>query len=402
MKKHLMAISLSLMTVFTCLVLWLTPKLAFDEVIVMNEMGDASVLDGKTVSGSFFYDDTQQNRSPASVGFDWIDGESNFMGDLSQVNLSQAILLKGQTNAKQLAIEEFPLYNRPNLDGVRLLQTAGDLQVWVGVQTRHKDREPESHFKLVVIDSVAKTFETLNYELQTQPSNLAEILSFAQPSENELNFLLKDVNDFHGEHIVELHIDLPALSVSEAKVDFSGQSDQYLASPYLEDGLVAPKDYLFYLTDSYSRTASYGDSTALVEGVVLMDAQTHDTQIITQDELKLKIDGITYGFGHMMMHGEDLFMYASSQKGDFGVDMSEAPVAQIFKYVATEFESIRTYDARDFNYSLRHGIYYQSYAINDKVVRLKAFDPSVGEVVYQADFHLQTDQDIRMNPLYVR
>lgn len=397
MKKHLMAISLSLMTVFTCLVLWLTPKLAFDEVIVMNEMGDASVLDGKTVSGSFFYDDTQQNRSPASVGFDWIDGESNFMGDLSEV-----ILLKGQNNAKQLAFQEFPLYNRPNLDGVRLLQTVGDLQVWVGVQTQHKDREPESHLKLVVIDSVAKTFETLNYELQTQPSNLPEILSFAQPNENELNFLLKDVNDFHGEHIVELHIVLPALSVSEAKVDFSGQSDQYLASPYLEDGLVAPKDYLFYLTDSYSRTASYGDSTALVEGVVLMDAQTHDTQIITQDELKLKIDGITYGFGHMMMHGEDLFMYASSQKGDFGVDMSEAPVAQIFKYVATGFESIHTYDARDFNYSLRHGTYFQSYAINDKVVRLKAFDPSVGDVVYQADFHLQTEQDVRMNPLYVR
>ena len=397
MKKHLMAISLSLMTVFTCLVLWLTPKLAFDEVIVMNETGDASVLDGKTVSGSFFYDDIQQNMSPASVGFDWFAGESNFMGDLSEV-----ILLKGQNNAKQLAFQEFPLYNRPNLDGVRLLQTAGDLQVWVGVQTQHKDREPESHLKLVVIDSVAKTFETLNFELQTQPSNLAEILSFAQPSENELNFLLKDVNDFHGEHIVELRIALTALSVSEAKVDFSGQSDQYLASPYLEDGLVAPKDYLFYLTDSYSRSASYGDSASLVEGIVLMDAQTHDTQIITQDELELKIDGVTYDFGHMTMYGEDLFMYASSQKGDFGVDMSEAPVAQIFKYVATGFESIRTYDARDFNYSLRHGIYYQSYAIDDKVVRLKAFDPSVGEVVYQADFHLQTDQDIRMNPLYVR
>ena len=108
MKKHLMAISLSLMTVLTCLVLWLTPKLAFDEVIVMNEMGDASVLDGKTVSGSFFYDDTQQNRSPASVGFDWIDGESNFMGDLSQVNLSQAILLKRTDQCKTTSHRRVP------------------------------------------------------------------------------------------------------------------------------------------------------------------------------------------------------------------------------------------------------------------------------------------------------
>lgn len=396
MKKHLMAITLSIMTVFTCLVLWLTPMFAFDEVIVINETGDETLLEGKTVSGSFFYTDIQESSTPPNIRFDWFDGDSQFLGEMSQ-----ALLLEGRNNAKQRVIQAFPFYNRPNLEGLRLIQTAGDLQVWVGVETEDRNDEADSRFKLVVIDMPAKTFQTLKYELHTQPSNLPKILSYAQPNENELNILLKDANDYQGNTLVELQIALPSLTVKEVPVDFSGQDDLYLNSPYLENELVAPKKYLFYLTNSYSRSGSYGDSSDLVEGLVLMEPQTHQTQILTQETLEVKVDGVDYDLNHMVMHGDQLFMYASSQKADFGVNLAEAPAARIFKYVANDFESIHAYDTDNFNYSLRHGIFYQSYAVEDKVVRLAAFDPSVGEVVYQADFQIQTDQDIQMNPLYV-
>lgn len=396
MKKHLLAISLSLVTVFTCVFLWLTPKLTFDTVTVINESGDASVLDHLTVSGSFVFESNESKGEvyQSGVRFGWLDGKTSFTNVLVGDFLSIS-----NTNARHKIIEDYPIWHRPNLDYTRLLQTVGDQQVWAGIMPLGSNGEFENYLKVVIIDAENKDFETVEYKLQTGPLYHSNIVSFAQLTENELKFLVMDVTDIKGEKLIELQLNLLDLSISEAKVSFHNPEGLTLIDADIENHYVAPKDYLLYLTDDQSESGRYGGGA--VKAFVRMDAQTHENQIIPVEDMAVKVDGVNYDVVNVFVHGEEWFMYANSGITDFGVDASSVPVGMIFKYLDGEFESIYQIKSENGNYSLREGLFYFSHTLDKKSTRLIVFNPALEKVVYQADFFLETDKAVEMKPINV-
>lgn len=403
MRKHLMTICLSVVTVFVFGLLWLLPGTLFEEVVVTNEVGDATVLEDLTIAGLLNYEEPESkfesysNQASTSLRFNWREESSEFrLYDLGNS------IKNGLTPDQDAVIKEYPIWNRPNLKNTIRLQTDGDLEVWTGIVRRTYNKNSNYYLKLVVINAKMRTFETLTYDLQTEPSNYPQLLTFAQPSDTQLKFLVKDLNDHYGEELVEIEVDLTNLDKPiERTVKFDNTQTEkalYLVGPMMADELVAPDNYLFYLSESLPRTSGNLTYPEDLTSIALMDVDTHESEII--NNLVVVEDQLNYQINKSAYHGSDLYLLAYPYQNSV-----EEPRPYynfiVYQYHAGDFDAVETFGTANFDLTLKNGLFYYTKLLNDQSAQLQVYQPVHDEIVYQADWELEQTSDFNIGSLHV-
>lgn len=399
MKKYGLMISLSIMTLLVTAFLWITPHVAFEDIALVNETGDASVLDGLNINGhlstgklgaeagDFIFDPVQ---------FKWQEGRAEFRSYDIVMGLED--WLGSETEA---VLKQFPAWHRPNLDHTQALQTEGALEVWAGVYNRYTDKQTVSQLKVVLLDLETKQFETLSYELAAGTNVYTQLLTYAQTSETELKFLMKDNADLYGEHLMELVVDLNELKVTDqTSIAFDNPDQNYLIAPDLTNELVAPARYLFYLSDDFMRSEShyYEEKNALV----LMDPANHETERI--DEFEIDHEGITYRINQSIYQGDDLFVLTYPWNSNLMYqNATEVPQSKIliYAYEAEKLSLVKEFTGPNFTLQLRNGLIYFTQPTDARNLQIQVYSPIQDEMVYQAAWQLADSSIFQVNSLYI-
>ena len=399
MKKYGLMISLSIMTLLVTAFLWITPHVAFEDIALVNETGDASVLDGLNINGLL---STGKLGAEAGdfildpVQFKWREGRAEFRYYDTVMGLED--WLGSETEA---VLKQFPAWHRPNLDHTQALQTEGSLEVWAGVYNRYTDKQTVSQLKVVLLDLETKQFETLSYELAAGTNVYTQLLTYAQTSETELKFLMKDNADYYGEHLKEVVVDLNELKVTDqTSVAFDNPDQNYLIAPDLTNELVAPTRYLFYLSDDFMRSDShyYDDKKALV----LMDPANQETEQV--DEFEIEHEDITYRINQSIYQGDDLFVLTYPWNSNLMYqNATEVPQSKIliYAYEAEKLSLVEEFTGPDFNLQLRNGLIYFTQPTDASNLQLQVYSPIQDDMVYQAAWQLADSSIFQVNSLYI-
>lgn len=399
MKKYGLMISLSIMTLLVTAFLWITPHVAFEDIALVNETGDASVLDGLNINGLL---STGKLGAEAGdfildpVQFKWREGRAEFRYYDTVMRLED--WLGSETEA---VLKQFPAWHRPNLDHTQALQTEGALEVWAGVYYQNRNSQTVSYLKIVLLDLETKQFETMNYELAAGSNVYTQLLTYAQTSETELKFLMKDNADYYGEHLKEVVVDLNELKVTDqTSVAFDNPDQNYLIAPDLTNELVAPTRYLFYLSDDFMRSDShyYDDKKALV----LMDPANQETEQV--DEFEIEHEDITYRINQSIYQGDDLFVLTYPWNSNLMYqNATEVPQSKIliYAYEAEKLSLVEEFTGPDFNLQLRNGLIYFTQPTDASNLQLQVYSPIQDDMVYQAAWQLADSSIFQVNSLYI-
>ncbi|MRJ47158.1 hypothetical protein [Fundicoccus ignavus] len=399
MKKYGLMISLSIMTLLVTAFLWITPHVAFEDIALVNETGDASVLDGLNINGYLYTEKLGREEDEYfmdSVQFKWREGRAEFRYYDTVMGLED--WLGSETEA---VLQQFPVWHRPNLDYTQALQTEGALEVWAGVYNRYTDKQTVSQLKVVLLDLETKQFETLSYELAAGTNVYTQLLTYAQTSETELKFLMKDNADLYGEHLMEVVVDLNDLKVTnKTSVAFDNPDQNYLIAPDLTNELVAPARYLFYLSDDFMRSDShyYDDKKALV----LMDPANQETEQV--DEFEIEHQDITYRINQSIYQGDDLFVLTYPWNSNLMYqNATEVPQSRIliYAYEAEKLSLVEEFTGPDFNLQLRNGLIYFMQPTDASNLQIQVYSPIQDEMVYQAAWQLADSSIFQVNSLYI-
>ena len=399
MKKYGLMISLSIMTLLVTAFLWITPHVAFEDIALVNETGDASVLDGLNINGHLYKEKLGREEDEYfmdSVQFKWREGRAEFRYYDTVMGLED--WLGSETEA---VLQQFPVWHRPNLDYTQALQTEGALEVWAGVYNRYTDKQTVSQLKVVLLDLETKQFEMLSYELAAGTNVYTQLLTYAQTSETELKFLMKDNADLYGEHLMEVVVDLNDLKVTnKTSVAFDNPDQNYLIAPDLTNELVAPARYLFYLSDDFMRSDShyYDDKKALV----LMDPANQKTEQV--DEFEIEHQDITYRINQSIYQGDDLFVLTYPWNSNLMYqNATEVPQSKIliYAYEAEKLSLVEEFTGPDFNLQLRNGLIYFTQPTDASNLQLQVYSPIQDDMVYQAAWQLADSSIFQVNSLYI-
>ena len=399
MKKYGLMISLSIMTLLVTAFLWITPHVAFEDIALVNETGDASVLDGLNINGHLYTEKLGREEDEYfmdSVQFKWREGRAEFRYYDTVMGLED--WLGSETEA---VLQQFPVWHRPNLDYTQALQTEGALEVWAGVYNRYTDKQTVSQLKVVLLDLETKQFETLSYELAAGTNVYTQLLTYAQTSETELKFLMKDNADLYGEHLMEVVVDLNDLKVTnKTSVAFDNPDQNYLIAPDLTNELVAPTRYLFYLSDDVMRSDShyYDDKKALV----LMDPANQKTEQV--DEFEIEHQDITYRINQSIYQGDDLFVLTYPWNSNLMYqNATKVPQSKIliYAYEAEKLSLVEEFTGPDFNLQLRNGLIYFTQPTDASNLQLQVYSPIQDDMVYQAAWQLADSSIFQVNSLYI-
>lgn len=401
MRKYGLMISLSIMTLLVTAFLWIAPHVAFEDIALVNETGDASVLDGLRVNGHLYSGKLRLESDELlmdSIQFKWREGRAEFR------YYDTAMGMEDLRDSKTEAIlQQFPVWNRPNLDFTQALQTNGHLEVWAGVYNQYTNKQTVSQLKVVLLDLETKQFETLTYELATGPSVYMQLLSYAQTSETELKFLMKDNGNLYGENLnlMEVALDLNDLKVTdESSVALDNPDQNHLIPPDLTNELVAPTRYLFYYSDDFMRSDShyYDEKKALV----LMDPVNHEIELV--DEFEIDHEGITYRINQSIYQGDELFVLTYPWNSNLMYQNATEPIQTkilIHVYDAGKLSLVEEFKGPNFNLQLKNGLIYFTQPINPSNLQLQVYNPVQDEVVYQADWQLADSSMFQVNSLYI-
>lgn len=251
------------------------------------------------------------------------------------------------------------------------------------------------------MDLETKQFETLSYELAAGTNVYTQLLTYAQTSETELKFLMKDNADLYGEHLMEVVVDLNELKVTDqTSVAFDNPDQNYLIAPDLTNELVAPTRYLFYLSDDVMRSDShyYDDKKALV----LMDPANQETEQV--DEFEIEHEDITYRINQSIYQGDDLFVLTYPWNSNLMYqNATEVPQSKIliYAYEAEKLSLVEEFTGPDFNLQLRNGLIYFTQPTDASNLQLQVYSPIQDDMVYQAAWQLADSSIFQVNSLYI-